>query len=158
MARLDTSERKAFYRRGLEEHRHLMKSAVEQMAEGDLIHALTIANSIRTLIHETGNSKPVLKHLRPDYLSLPIYSTKEHAEDPRFAHLQKVTVLKIAANIMIAPGKLFLRPTMDIPSCQTASLGHWWTNIGLIVPGGVALFQEGHHPRHREQGRRSRRR
>jgi hypothetical protein len=142
MARLSASERKAFYLGSLKDHRHLMKSAVDRMAEGDLVHALTIATSIRALIHETGSSKPLLKHLRPDYLSLPIYATKEPEENPRFAHLQKKTVMKIAANIMLSPGKLALRPTLDISGCETQMLGHWWTNAGLIVPGAPALSRK----------------
>lgn len=139
MARLEISERKAFYLSRLEEHRHLIRVAVERMAEGDLVHAITVATSIRALIHETGSSKPLLKHLRSDYLSLPIYSTKEPEEDPRLAHLRKKTVLKIAANIMITAGKISLRPTLDTSGCETQTLGHWWTNAGLIVPGGPAL-------------------
>jgi hypothetical protein len=115
---------------------------VDRMAEGDLVHAITIATSIRALIHETGSSKPLLKHIRSDYLSLPIHSTKETEADPRFAHLQKKTVLKIAANIMITDGKLALRPTTDIAGCEVQTLGRWWTNTGLIVPGGPALSRK----------------
>lgn len=92
MARLGASERKTFYLSRLEEHRHLMRSAVDRMAEGDLVHAITIATCIRALIHETGSSTPLLKRLRSNYLSLPIHSTKEAEDDPRFAHLQKKTV------------------------------------------------------------------
>jgi hypothetical protein len=142
MARLSVSERKTFYLRSLEEHRHFMKSAEDRMAEGDLVHAITIATSIRALIHETGSSKPLLKRLRPDYLSLPIHSTKEPEQDPGFAHLQKKTVLKIAANIMITAGKFALRPTLDIAGCEVGMLGRWWTNTGLIVPGGPALSRK----------------
>lgn len=142
MARLDASERKIFYLTRLKEHRHLIKSAVDRMAEGDLVHAITIATSIRALIHETGSSKPLLKQLRSDYLSLPIHSTKEAVENPRFAHLQKKTVLKIAANIMITAGKPTLRPTLDIAGCEVRTVGHWWTNLGLIVPGGPALSRK----------------
>lgn len=115
---------------------------MDRMAEGDLVHAITIATSIRSLIHETGSSKPLLKRLRSDYLSLPIHSMKEAEEDPRYAHLQKKTVLKIAANIMINAGKIALSPTVDIGACQVQTIGHWWANAGLIVPGGSALSRK----------------
>lgn len=142
MTRLSATERKAFYLRGLEDHRHLLKAAIGRMAEGDLIHAITIATSIRALVHEAGSSKPVLKHLRPDYLSLRIYSAKEPEADPRFAHLRQKTALKIAASIMISDGKFSLRPTLDIADCQEHTLGHWWNDAGLIVPGGVPLSRK----------------
>jgi hypothetical protein len=142
MARLVISERKAFYLSSLEEHRHLMKSAIERMAQGDLVHAIPIATSIRALIHETGKSIPLLKRLRSDYLSLPLHTGKEPEEDRRYAHLQKKTVLKIAANIMISERKLSLNPTIDTEVCEVRTLGHWWNNAGLIVPGGVALSRK----------------
>jgi hypothetical protein len=142
MARLNTSERKAFYLKGLEEHRHLMRSAVDRMAEGDLVQAITIATSIRTLIHETGKCTPLLKRLHSDYLSLLIRSAKEPDEDRRYAHLQKKTVLKIAANFMISEGRFSLRPTIDTAGCELRTIGHWWTNAGLVVPGGVALSRK----------------
>ena len=42
------------------------------MGEGDLRQALTIATSLRVLIHETGASKPLLKRFKSNYLDLPV--------------------------------------------------------------------------------------
>src|ERR1700722_10472029 len=117
MARLDKNERKAFYRKGLEEHRHLLRIAVEHMAMGDLIHAIPIATSIRTLIHETGSTKPVLKHLLPDYLSISIHTAKEAKSEKNPPNVHKATVLSIAANIMLSAGKISLQPTIDLAGC-----------------------------------------
>jgi len=74
MAKLSAGERKAYYLTALEQHRQLLRAAIEQMADGKLVHALTIATSIRALVHETGSSTPLLKRLRTDYLSLPIFT------------------------------------------------------------------------------------
>ena len=89
-----------------------------------------------------GSSKPLLKQLRPDYLSLPIYSAKEPEENRHLKHLQKTTVLKIAANLMIETGKLSLRPTPNIEGSEIITLGKWWTYLGLIVPGGRPLSRK----------------
>jgi len=142
MARLETSERKQFYLRSLEDHKKLLRSAINGMAEGELVHALNIAVSIRALIYESGRSKPLLAQLRNDYLNLPIYSAKEPAPDPRLAHLQKMTVLHVAANIQITAEKMSLRPTFDTAECQSYTLGKWWTNPGLVVPGGAPLSRK----------------
>lgn len=142
MTRLDKNARTAFYRKGLEDHRYLIRSAVERMAAGDLVHAISIAVSIRALIHETGASKPVLKHLRPDYLSIPIHTAKEPESAPPPPNVQKATVLKISANLMLSEGRVTLQPTLDLRNCEARTLGHWWTHTGLIVPGGTPLSRK----------------
>ena len=48
----------------LEDHRHLIRTAVEAMTTEDLRQALAIATSIRVLVHESGMSKPLLKALK----------------------------------------------------------------------------------------------
>lgn len=122
MARLATHERNTFYLKALENHRHLLKGAVDAMAKGDLIQALTIATSIRTLIHETGSSKLLLKHLRPSYLSIPIHSAKEPVDHPAPPGVQKMVVLKIEASLMISEGQFSLRPTMDVTECEEQTI------------------------------------
>jgi hypothetical protein len=142
MAKLSAVERKAYYLTGLEQHRQLMKAAVEQMAEGNLVHALTIATSIRALLHETGSSIPLLKHLRTDYLSLPIFTTGAPKPQPTPPNVRAVTVMHVAANLMIADGKLSLSPTINIEGCEQKTLGRWWTDLGLVVPGGTPLSRK----------------
>ena len=142
MAQLSAGEKKAYYLAALEQHRQLLKSAVEQMAEGNLIHALTIATTIRVLLHETGSSIPLLKRLRTDYLSLPIFTTAAPKPQPAPPNVRAVTVMHIAANLMIAGGKLSLNPTINIEDCEQKTLGRWWTDLGLVVPGGTPLSRK----------------
>jgi hypothetical protein len=137
MAQLSAGEKKAYYLTALEQHRQLLKSAVEQMAEGNLVHALTIATSIRALLHETGSSIPLLKRLRTDCLSLPIFTTAAPKPQPIPPNVRAVTLMHIAANLMIAGGKLSLNPKINIEGCEQKTLGRWWTDLGLVVPGGT---------------------
>ncbi len=142
MAQLSAGEKKAYYLSALEQHRQLLKAAVEQMAEGNLVHALTIATSIRVLLHETGSSIPLLKRLRTDYLSLPIFTTAAPRPQPTPPNVRAVTVMHIAANLMITGGKLSLSPTINIEGCEQKTLGRWWTDLGLVVPGGTPLSRK----------------
>jgi hypothetical protein len=142
MAKLSATEKRAYYMAALEQHRQLLKAAVEQMSEGNLVHALTIATSIRVLLHETGSSIPLLKRLRTDYLSLPIFTTAAPKSQPTPPNVRAMTVMHIAANLMIADGKLSLNPTINIESCEQKTLGRWWTDLGLLVPGGSPLSRK----------------
>src|ERR1700674_367545 len=72
MGKMSIQEREAFHRKSLEEQRHLLRTAIGGMAAGDLAQALHVAAQIRVLVHETGASKPLLKHLDKNYLELPI--------------------------------------------------------------------------------------
>jgi hypothetical protein len=142
MAKLSAGERKAYYLTALEQHQQLLKAAIEQMADGKLVHALTIATSIRALVHETGSSTPLLKRLRTDYLSLPIFTAAAPKPQPTPPNVRAVTVMHVAANLMIADGKLSLNPTSNIEGCEQKTLGRWWTDLGLVVPGGPPLSRK----------------
>ncbi len=142
MAKLSAGERKAYYLTALEQHRQLLRAAIEQMADGKLVHALTIATSIRALVHETGSSTPLLKRLRTDYLSLPIFTAATPKPQPTPPNVRAVTVMHVAANLMIADGKLSLNPTIHIEGCEQKTLGRWWTDLGLVVPGGPPLSRK----------------
>jgi hypothetical protein len=61
-------ERRKFHRGALEDQRHLLKTAIDGMAAGDLTQALHVATSIRVLVHETGRSKPLLKEFYNNFL------------------------------------------------------------------------------------------
>jgi hypothetical protein len=142
MAQLRAEERKAFYLAALEEHMQLLKSAVKQMADGHLVHALTIATSIRVLLHETGSSVPLLKRVRTDYLSLPIFTNAAPKPQPAPPNVQAMTIMFVAANLMIADGKLSLNPTIHIEGCERTTLGRWWNDLGFVVPGGIPLSRK----------------
>ena len=58
MGKTNASERTEFYRKALDEQRHLLRTAIGGMATGDLAQALHIATTIRVLIHETAASNP----------------------------------------------------------------------------------------------------
>ena len=81
---MTAEERKQFFAQKLNEQRHLLRAAITAMGVGDLTQALHVATIIRTLVHETGASKPLLKHLHANYLELPILD-RDHgaAEGPR---------------------------------------------------------------------------
>jgi hypothetical protein len=68
MAKMSGAERAKYYREALEEQRLLLRTAITGMAAGDLVQALHVATSIRTLVHETPGRPPLLKRLRNNYL------------------------------------------------------------------------------------------
>jgi hypothetical protein len=143
MARMSISERRVFFLEKLEEHRHLLRTAIAAMGTGDLIQGLTVATSIRVLVHETGSSIPLLKRLRHDYLDLQIYVPKEVPEDPRFSDMHKTTIMKIPASVRFGGGKLpSVTPTLKFSECETLSLGIWWTRPCLIMPGCQPLSRK----------------
>ena len=49
MAKMSGTERLKYYREALEEQRRLLRTAIGGMATGDLVQALCVATSIRTL-------------------------------------------------------------------------------------------------------------
>ena len=103
------------------------------------MHALTIATSIRALLHETGSSTPLLKRLRTDYFSLPIFTAPIPKPQPTPPNVRAVTIMHIAANLMISGGKISLNPSPTIEGREQITLGRWWTDLGLVVPGGMPL-------------------
>jgi hypothetical protein len=50
--------------------------------------------------------------------------------------------MHIAANLMIADGKLSLSPTINLEGREQKTLGRWWTDLGLVVPGGTPLSRK----------------
>jgi len=140
MSKLSGAEKKAYYLAALEDHRQLLKDAIAKMAEGNLVHALNIATSIRALVHETGSSKPLLKSLRADYLSMPILTGKPpKLPRPLRPNEHAAWVLHVAANFSIRDNQLSLNPTLIAEHCEETTLGRWWTDLGLRVPGAAPL-------------------
>ena len=122
---------------GLEDHRHLIEAAVRAMGEGDLRQALTIATSLRVLIHETGASKPLLKRFKSNYLDLPIMddpTPQIHRELPGRLHSHTFT-LPISLKFSIPEGNISLNVDIDSPNQSVPiPLGAWWTKPFMNLP------------------------
>jgi hypothetical protein len=91
MGKLSSLERKGFYRKALDEQRHLLRTAIDGMAAGDLTQALHVATIVRVLVHETGASKPLLKHLDNNYLEMPIFERTEQPAPKAPPGMQSIT-------------------------------------------------------------------
>jgi hypothetical protein len=50
--------------------------------------------------------------------------------------------MHIAANLMISEGKLSLNPTLNQANLERKTLGRWWNDLGLVVPGGTPLSRK----------------
>jgi len=137
MAKLTSSERRARLLMILEEQRHLLSRAIDQITAGDLAQALHIATILRVLVHETGASKPLLKQLTTSYLDLPILDEPPPAKDANEKlppGVQKAVVLSVPIHFKLSPEGIFLNP--ELPGLQAPStVGKWWERNSLIIPG-----------------------
>ena len=129
---MTTAERKQFFATKLVEQRHLLRSAIETMGAGDLTHALHVATIIRTLVHETGSSKPLLKYLKPNYLELPILDVV-HGPPKQNAITYYCPV---SAKLSAPPASICLMTEMNLPTYSQSILGAWWnSNPCMVLPG-----------------------
>lgn len=136
MAKMSAEERGKFYSRALDEQRHLLKTAVDGMAAGDLTQALNVATRIRTLVHETGSSKPLLKYLHKNYLELPILDRKPQAPSPGPPGVQAIIFFCPVSAKMKAPEGTISLITELLPNEHAPSkLGMWWENACMVLPG-----------------------
>jgi hypothetical protein len=135
MAKLKGEEQKQFLRRRLEEQRHLLRKSIDELTTGDLAEAVRIGTAIRVLVHETANSKPLLKQLTPNYLQLEILDrvpTKEEAAPPG---MRRMVVTSVPISIKMSDEGVFLNPKLDIADFAPSILGKWWTRPCLLLPG-----------------------
>jgi hypothetical protein len=137
MAKMSTDDRKKFLTEKLAEQRHLLENAIKAMAEGDLTHALHVAGIIRTLVHETGASKPLLKQIDPNYLEFEI---PDRVMEPPKDHgngLKSITfTCPISANIGGDPPKVSLNTQLEPKTYVSSKLGIWWEkNPCMVLPG-----------------------
>src|SRR5467141_2330949 len=102
MAKLTASERQARLREKLEEQRHLLRKSINDLAAGDLAEALRISTILRVLIHETGNSTPLLKQLTPNYLELPAPDVPAPPEEKLPPGVHKAIVLSVPVSFTIS--------------------------------------------------------
>jgi hypothetical protein len=142
MAKMSTTERKKFFLDRLEDHRQNLRDAIVSMAGGKLSAALTIATTIRTLVHETGRSVPLLKSIRSDYLTLVVREGPWATAETFSPFNRRVTLMNLpfAVEIHQEPAhRLSLRPNPDKSSFRDTVLGTWWSEPVLKVFGCAPL-------------------
>jgi hypothetical protein len=135
MAKLTTSDRQAILRSKLEEQRHLLRKSIDGLAAGDLAEALQISTRLRVLVHETGNSTPLLKQLTPNYLELSVPDAPPPPEEELPPGVHKTVVLSVPVSFTISPPDgVFLNPKLSDNHIENP-LGAWWERPSLIIPG-----------------------
>lgn len=144
MEKMSTTERRAFHLSRLEDHRHLLKTAIIAMGTGDTRQALNIATSIRVLVYESGRSTPLLKRLRTGYLALTIRagpSARAEASSP-LAHRILFMSLPFAIRLQQVEPRVSLNPEPDMTDYRWSSLGDWWNKPAIKVPGCEPLSRK----------------
>jgi hypothetical protein len=138
MAKMTAAERKAFFLKAFNEQRHLLKKAIEEMENGDLISALHVATIVRVLVHETGASKPLLKRLDSNYLELPILERRPEPSQPNPKGMSSVTFFSpISAQIKFPEGKIALMTEIHAEWYMDSKIGVWWSQTPCMVLPGV---------------------
>ena len=124
MAKLAGDEKKSFLRDKLEEQRHFLKS-IRDFVSGDLSEAVRLATAIRVLVHETGNSAPLLKQLTANYLQLDIMDMKPEKQEKLPPGIMKATVMVVPVSLDNRWPVVFeSRPLRS--SRAPSILGKWW--------------------------------
>jgi hypothetical protein len=136
-AKLSHDEKRQKLLSSLEDHRHLIKTAVEGMRKGDLRQSLSIATSIRVLIHETGMSKPLLKALKSNYLDLVIM-VEPRARPPKNVPGKMVIAhfnVPISVSYSSEEPRIRLGTNIDpFKKSEPCSLGNWWNEPFMNLP------------------------
>jgi len=136
VAKMSTAERKKFYLVALEEQRHLLRTAIDGMAGGDLTQALNVATRIRVFVHQTGASKALLGHLRNNYLELPILDRIQQAPTGAPPGTQAITFFCPVSVQMKAPeGTISLITELNSKEYTPSILGKWWRSACMVLPG-----------------------
>jgi len=136
MGKMSIEEREKFHRKALEDQRHLLKTAIGGMAAGDLAQALHVATQIRVLVHETGSSKPLLKHLDKNYLELPILDRIPEPQPAVAAGVLAITFFcPVSAQLKAPAGTISLIAELEANRYAVSTLGRWWRNACMVLPG-----------------------
>jgi hypothetical protein len=119
----------------LAEQAHLLQKAIDEFYAGDTIEALSIAVIIRTLVHETKKSTPLLKLLTPNYTSLKIKNKAPNESDQseKNARRGRVTILQ-TMGMAFGPGGVRPKEDLSSPSYELVPLESWWNRACLIFP------------------------
>jgi len=132
---MSSQERDQFYLKGLEDQRHLLRDAVAGMSAGDLTRALNVATAIRVLVHETGNSKPLLKSIRSNYRGLAILLRPPPPPAPCPPGIKAITFYCPVSAAVSTSGVVSLITTLDTKQYKQSTLGEWWANACMFLPG-----------------------
>lgn len=133
---MDNEGRRKFFIERLEEQRYLLQKSIKDMTEkGDLAEAVRVATTLRTLVHETGSSKPLLKYFNKNYLELPILDRAPQKQEALPPGVQSVVVMEVPVGFQIKPEGTFLNADLAIEACAPTRLGKWWYRPALILPG-----------------------
>lgn len=144
MTKQTTAERKKFFLARLEDHRENLRDAIVSVAGGKLSAALTVAVIIRTLVHETGRCVPLLKSIRPDYLTLTVREGPWATAEAK-SHLGRrvpIMTLPFAVQIHHVEPRVSLNAAPDMSEFRDTVLGIWWTKPVLKVFGCEALTRK----------------
>ena len=87
-----------------------------------------MATTIRVLVHETGNSKPLLKSFRADYLNLPIIDRPT----PNFEKPEGKLRMYISVGFGFQENDLLQFTDRASPGVKMATIGEWWEKRCLI--------------------------
>jgi hypothetical protein len=135
MAKMTAEERKQFFAQKLNEQRHLLRASITAMGVGDLTQALHVATIIRTLVHETEASKPLLKHLHANYLELPILDRIMEPPKDLGGGVKSITFTCPVSATISDKGIVSLVPDVPGPEYVQSTLGVWWDrNPCMVLP------------------------
>jgi hypothetical protein len=103
----------------LREQMGLLHTSVDAFYKGNFAESLRIATILRTLVHETSKSKPLLKQLRPGGLDLQIREIA--GEEKRSAD----EIYRFVVSVRLGP---VVAPAVDLGCTHYAlsSIGAWW--------------------------------
>lgn len=135
---MSDAERKQFYTSRFEDQRHLLRTAIKGMHEGDLTQALTIATVIRVLVHETGSSRPLLKQLCTDFVALEIPHSWPSGADPNkpmLVYLPTPVKIEAVAAATSSTGRVCLGELPQNRSRRITTIDLWWDGPFGVLPG-----------------------
>jgi hypothetical protein len=133
---MKSEERKKYYGAALQEQRHLLQRSIDGMASGELAEALNVATRIRTLVHEAGRNKPLLKYLKNNYLDMPMRDIRVNVAPAGPPGTQSITFfVPLSVSLGVPEGKLTLMKELNDEEYEDSTLGRWWTNVFMNLPG-----------------------
>ena len=104
----------------LKEQTQFLRTSLCRFYEGEFAESVRIATVIRTLVHETGMSKPLLKQALVNGLDLPIL---DHASE----RPGEKAIFRFAVSARMGPE---ISPAVDLASSHhlLSTVGAWWNS------------------------------
>jgi len=95
-----------------------LRTSARAFYAGDFAESVRIATILRTLVHETGRCKPLLKQARPNALDLPILEHAAQSADDD-------ALFRFAVSVRLGSP---IAPAVDLHSSHntSSSIGAWW--------------------------------